>query len=109
MELSEAQKEKIEQVIACVCDYFGVDVFITTERHGEYQTCSNARHFCWYILHYDMGVSLRLIGNRFNRRKNTINKALAKIRFGIKHQSYYRDRYNDIVSKIEIPDLSSIK
>lgn len=96
MELSEREREKMEEVIACVCEYFDVDILVTTERHGKYQTCSNARHFCWYILHYDLGISIRLIGKRFKRKENTIKKGVAKIKSGIRQQRYYRDKFHDL-------------
>lgn len=106
MELNERQKGEVEEVIFGVCKYFGTEKDKLIEKSGEYLTYSNTRHFCWYILHYDMGVSIRLIANRFDRSQNSVNKGIAKIKFGIKSQSYYRDRYNDLVTRIKIPDLS---
>lgn len=106
MELNEKQKQSVEEIISKVCDYFGVDKTEVKSRGGEYLTYSSARHFCWYILHYDFGVSIRLISNMFHRSERQVKKAISKIKYGIMYQSYYRDRYNDITSKIKIVDFS---
>lgn len=108
MKLDNRQWEQIEKIIYSVCEYFNADVTMMEEKRGEYLIYSSARHFCWYILHYDLGLSIRLIAQRFNRSTRCINQGVAKIKFGISHQSYYRDRYNDVISKIRISSLTNI-
>ena len=106
MELDNSQREKVEKFIDDISRYFGVDREMMYGDGGGYTTHSNARHFCWYILHCNMNISIRLIANMFLRSERSIKRGISKIRFGIEYQAYYREKYDDVVGNIEIPDIS---
>ena len=95
---------KLVRITDIVCEHFGCDKNLLSEKQGDYLTYSTARHFIWYLSHYMIPVVINELSLVFKRKPNTIKKGIAKIKFGIQHDRYYRNIYNEIMEKIEIPD-----
>ena len=91
---------KLVRITEIVREHFGCDKQLLTEKQGDYLTYSTARHFIWYLAHYMIPVVINELSLVFNRKPNTIKKGIAKIKFGIEHEHYYRNIYNDIIQKI---------
>lgn len=91
---------KLVRITDIVCERFGCDKQLLTEKQGDYLTYSTARHFIWYLSHYMIPVVINELSLVFKRKPNTIKKGIAKIKFGIEHEHYYRNIYNDIIQKI---------
>ena len=95
---------KLVRITDIVCEHFGCEKKLLSEKQGDYLTYSTARHFIWYLSHYMIPVVINELSLVFKRKPNTIKKGIAKIKFGIEHDRYYRNIYNTIMEKIEIPD-----
>ena len=106
--LSMTPKEyaKLVRITEIVCEYFGCDKELILEKQGDYLRYSTARHLIWYLAHYQIPVVINELSLVFKRKPNAIKKGIAKIKFGIEHDRYYRNIYNEIMKKIEIPDAS---
>ena len=91
---------KLVRITDIVCERFGCDKQLLTEKQGDYLTYSTARHFIWYLAHYMIPVVINELSLVFKRNPNAIKKGIAKIKFGIEHEHYYRNIYNDIIQKI---------
>ena len=92
--------EKLVRITEIVCEYFGCDKELLSEKQGDYLRYSTARHFIWYLAHYQIPVVINDLSLVFNRKPNTIKKGIAKIKFGIGHERYYRNIYDDLTQKI---------
>ena len=97
---------KLVRITDIVCERFGCDKQLLTEKQGDYLAYSTARHFIWYLAHYRIPVVINELSLVFKRKPNTIKKGIAKIRFGIGHERYYQNIYNDLIEKLKIPDAS---
>ena len=97
---------KLVRITDIVCERFGCDKQLLTEKKGDYLTYSTARHFIWYLAHYMIPVVINELSLVFKRKPNTIKKGIAKIKFGIGHERYYQNIYNDLIEKLKIPDAS---
>ena len=96
--------EELVRITGSVCEYFCCDKELIYEKHGDYLRYSTARHFIWYLAHYQIPVVINELSLVFKRKPNAIKKGIAKIKFGIEHERYYQNIYNDIIDKIKIPD-----
>ena len=96
--------EELVRITEIVCKHFGCDKELIYEKHGDYLSYSTARHFIWYLAHYHIPVVINDLSLVFKRKPNTIKKGIAKIRFGIGHERYYKNIYNDLIEKLKIPD-----
>ena len=104
--LSMKPKEyaKLIYIIKIVCEHFGCEKDLISEKQGDYLRYSTARHFIWYLAHYQIPVVVNELSLVFKRKPNAIKKGIAKIKFGVEHERYYQNIYNDIIAKIKIPD-----
>ena len=91
---------KLIRMTEIVCEHFGCDKELISEKQGDYLRYSTARHFIWYLAHYRIPVVINELSLVFKRKPNTIKKGIAKIKFGIGHERYYRNIYEDITQKI---------
>lgn len=92
--------EKLVRITEIVCEHFGCDKELIYEKQGDYLRYSTSRHFIWYLAHYKIPVVINELSLVFNRKPNAIKKGIAKIKFGILHERYYRNIYDDIIQKI---------
>ena len=97
---------KLVRITEIVCEYFGCDKELIYEKQGDYLRYSTSRHFIWYLAHYQIPVVINKLSLLFKRNPNAIKKGIAKIKFGVEHERYYKYIYNDIMSKIKFPDAS---
>ena len=98
--------EELVRITEIVCEYFCCDKDLIYEKQGDYLRYSTARHFIWYLSHYHIPVVINDLSLVFKRKPNTIKKGIAKIKFGIGHERYYQNIYNDLIEKLKIPDAS---
>lgn len=96
--------EKLVRITEIVCEYFGCDKELLSEKQGDYLRYSTARHFIWYLAHYQIPVVINELSLVFKRNPNAIKKGIAKIKFGVEHERYYQNIYNDLIAKLKIPD-----
>ena len=104
--LSMTPKEyaKLVRITEIVCEHFGCEKDLISEKQGDYLRYSTARHFIWYLAHYHIPVVVNELSLIFKRKPNAIKKGIAKIKFGIEHERYYQNIYNDLIEKLKIPD-----
>ena len=102
--MKQKEYEKLVLITEIVCEYFCCDKELIYEKQGDYLRYSTARHFIWYLAHYQIPVVINELSLVFKRKPNSIKKGIAKIKFGIVHERYYRNIYDDITQKI--PDAS---
>ena len=95
---------KLVRITEIVCEYSGCDKQLISEKQGDYLRYSTARHFIGYLAHYRIPVVIKELSLVFKRKPNAIKKGIAKIKFCIQHDRYYRNIYNEIMEKIKIPD-----
>ena len=95
---------KLIRITEIVCEHFGCEKDLISEKQGDYLRYSTARHFIWYLAHYRIPVVVNELSLVFKRKPNAIKKGIAKIKFGIEHERYYQNIYNDLVEKVKIPD-----
>ena len=82
----------IEQVVATA---MGVDV-ADIRGDSKCSDASTARHFVWYICRNEDIASMRELMREYRRLRRAIFHGIAKIRFGINTQSYYKNIYAKI-------------
>lgn len=106
--LSMTPKEyaKLIRITEIVCEHFGCEKDLISEKQGDYLRYSTARHFIWYLAHYRIQVVVNELSLVFKRTPNTIKKGIAKIKFGIEHERYYQNIYQEITGELKIPDAS---
>ena len=97
---------KLVRITEIVCEHFGCEKDLISEKQGDYLRYSTARHFIWYLAHYMIPVVINELSLVFKRKPNAIKKGIAKIKFGIEHERYYQSIYNDLTEKLKIPDAS---
>ena len=104
--LSMKPKEyaKLVRITEIVCEHFGCEKDLISEKQGDYLRYSTARHFIWYLAHYMIPVVINELSLVFKRKPNAIKKGIAKIKCGIEHERYYQNIYNDLTEKLKIPD-----
>ena len=98
--MKQKEYEKLVLITEIVCEYFCCDKELIYEKHGDYLRYSTARHFIWYLAYYRIPVVVNELSLVFKRKPNAIKKGIAKIKFGIEHERYYRNIYDDIIQKI---------
>ena len=99
-----AEYAELVRIIEIVCEQFGCEKDLISEKSGDYLRYSTARHFIWYLAHYHIPVDINDLSLVFKRKPNTIKKGIAKIKFGLGHERYYKNIYNDLIEKLKIPD-----
>ena len=104
LDMTPKEYAKLVRITEIVCEYFGCDKEMITEKGGDYLRYSTARHFIWYLAHYIIPVVVNDLSLVFKRKPNAIKKGIAKIKFSVEHERYYKNIYNDIIYKIKIPD-----
>ena len=97
---------KLVRITEIVCEHFGCDKELISEKQGDYLRYSTARHFIWYLAHYHIPVVVNELSLIFKRKPNAIKKGISKIKFGIGHERYYHKIYNELIEKLKIPDAS---
>ena len=95
---------KLVSITEIVCEYFGCIKELISEKQGDYLRYSTARHFIWYMAYYHIPVVINELSLVFKRQPNAIKKGIAKIKFGIEHERYYQNIYNDLIEKVNFPD-----
>ena len=95
---------KLIRITEIVCEHFGCEKDLISEKQGDYLRYSTARHFIWYLAHYMIPVVINELSLVFKRKPNAIKKGIAKIKFGIEHERYYQSIYDDLTEKLKIPD-----
>lgn len=93
---------KLVHITNVVCEHFGCNKELISEKQGDYLRYSTARHFIWYLAHYQIPIVINELSLVFKRKPNTIKKGIAKIKFGVKHERYYQNIYKDIMDKTKI-------
>lgn len=83
---------EIEKII---CEYFNVEQHSLYGQRGQ-ENVTNARFYLWYILHYDMNLSVNRIAKIYNKTPRNISYAIAKIKDGITYQPYYKNIYKEL-------------
>lgn len=81
----EEKNFDIESIEQAVCGFFDVsleDIYSRTKN----RKVSCARHFLWYILHEDFGMSNAQIARRYGRIKRRVVEYISKIRFRVANQ-----------------------
>ena len=81
----EEKNFDIESIEQAVCGFFEVsleDIYSRTKN----RKVSCARHFLWYILHEDFGMSNAQIARRYGRIKRRVVEYISKIRFRVANQ-----------------------
>lgn len=81
----EEKNFDIESIEQAVCEFFGVSVEEVHSRTKD-RKISCARHFLWYILHEDFGMSNAQIAKRYGRIKRRVVEYISKIRFRVANQ-----------------------
>ena len=81
----EEKNFNIESIEQAVCDFFEVSVEDVHSRTKD-RKISCARHFLWYILHEDFGMSNAQIARRYGRIKRRVVEYISKIRFRVANQ-----------------------
>lgn len=51
---------------------------------------STARYFLWYILHTEQKITIEKLQKEYHRKRRAVYYGIAKIRFGLDTQPYYR-------------------
>ena len=97
---------KLVRITEIVCEYFGCDKELISEKQGDYLRYSTARHLIWYLAHYQIPIVINELSLVFKRKPNAIKKGIAKIKFATQHERYYQNIYNDLIEKVKIPDAS---
>ena len=95
---------KLVRITEIVCEHFGCEKDLISEKQGDYLRYSTARHFIWYLAHYSIPVVVNELSLVFKRKPNAIKKGIAKISFGVLHERYYQKIYMELIKKLEIPD-----
>ena len=106
LDMTPKEYAKLVRITEIVCEYFGCDKELISEKQGDYLRYSTARHLIWYLAHYQIPVVINDLSLVFKRKPNAIKKGIAKIKFVTQHERYYRNIYNDLIEKIKIPDAS---
>ena len=78
-----------------ICLFFGVSLDELYSREIA-RKVSNARHYLWYILHYDFGMSNGQIAKRYDRTKRAVIMSISDLRFRVVQQREDRNIYNRI-------------
>ena len=81
----EEKNFNIESIEQAVCDFFDVSIEEVHSRTKD-RKVSCARHFLWYILHEDFGMSNAQIARRYGRIKRRVVEYISKIRFRVANQ-----------------------
>lgn len=89
---------KVEQA---VCDYFEVSRESLYKRQGTHSE-GRARHFLWYILHTDFGVSNPKIAKRYERSERAVLRFRSEIKFRVNTFNDDRDIYDGIKERLGI-------
>lgn len=99
MKLTLKQENIINRITDDICDYFNVNKssIIGLDRR---ESAINAKTFIWYILHYEMKLSIKTISIVYEREMRSIYRGVAKIREGLKNQPYYRMIYDDLMNTV---------
>lgn len=84
--------ERIEQVI---CDFFKVSSESLYQRQGTHREAT-ARHFLWYILHTDFGMSNSKIAKRYIRSERATLRYRSEVKFRVANVGGDRRAYEKI-------------
>lgn len=97
--MNEYQKKKVDEIANEICDYFNVTEknIINMDRR---EAPLNAKTFLWYILHYELYLSIKTISKIYLRDPRSICRGVARIREGMKNQPYYRIIYSNLMKRI---------
>lgn len=90
----------VKYVIKQVFDYLEVNPSKAITKSKD-RRVSDARHYVWYILHYNYDYSSYLIANIFNRERRSVMVGIANTKFFVEHMPKDADTYNNILETIE--------
>lgn len=87
--------ENLEDIERIVAEAMSVEV-ADIRGDSKCSDISTARHFVWYICRNEDIASMRDLIQGYRRLRRAIFHGIAKIRFGISTQSYYKNIYAKI-------------
>lgn len=87
--------ERLEDIERIVAEAMSVDI-ADIRGDSKCSDVSTARHFVWYICRNEDIASMRDLMREYRRLRRAIFHGIAKIRFGINTQSYYKKIYAKI-------------
>lgn len=79
-----------------ICSVFGVETADMDGRYDMSRHITDCKHFIWYFLHYEEGISISMIAKTYHRSQRQVKYAVAKIKYGIRTQAYYSRIYDRI-------------
>ena len=106
LDMKPKEYAKLVRITEIVCEYFGCDKELISEKQGDYLRYSTARHLIWYLAHYQIPVVINDLSLVFKRKPNAKKKRIAKKKFSEEHERKYKNIYNDKKKKKKIPDAS---
>lgn len=82
-----------------VCSYFNLtlDDLLKPDTSNK---VSLARNFAYYILHFDLHLSINQISRILGRGARNIKRRIANIKYSIEHSKEYNKMYNDLLPYI---------
>ena len=87
--------ETWQEIEAIVAEAMGVDI-ADIKGYSKCSDVSTARHFVWYICREEDLCAMRDLMREYKRLRRAIFHGIAKIRFGIRTQPYYKNIYSKI-------------
>lgn len=90
-----------QRIIEIICSLYNIGLADVYKKRTDYTRCGDARHYCWYFMHYHALMTTKSIANKFERTPNAVKKGIAKIKFLIGHVKEYNNRYQEILSIIK--------
>ena len=92
------QREEIEELICKVINV-DKDVLYSKSRYRCREE-TDALHFLWYVLHYDNNLSAPKISKLYDRNLRHVKRCIAKIKYGIATQKFYKNTYERIKNEM---------
>ena len=80
---------KLVRITEIVCEYFGCNKELISEKQGDYLRYSTARHLIWYLAHYQIPVVINDLSLVFKRKPNAIKKGILHELFILIHNSLF--------------------
>lgn len=85
----------ITHIEQAVCDYFNVSRESLYQRQGTHREAT-ARHFLWYILHTDFGMSNPKIAKQYIRSERAVTRFRSEVKFRVANVGGDRRAYEEI-------------
>lgn len=91
------EKEKIDEIIKKICDFFSVEEYEIMEKN-HFVASSTARNFVYYILHTKYKMSSKKISKLMNRTDRNIKYRNSTTKYLIENNKDYEILYTKIMS-----------